>query len=116
MAEYIEREELLREISGAINYLRENPNVVGSAPRIIVLDQIRSCIAECHTVVNLSASDVQEVVRCKDCVMSIPLDKYQRRLYRDNCVACTYLSTSYHSVIMGKDDFCSYGERGATDE
>ena len=56
-------------------------------------------------------ADVVEVVRCKDCVFSREMDKYEKKLYLENCVGCTKHSVSYHSVIMQGDDFCSYGER-----
>lgn len=56
-------------------------------------------------------ADVVEVVSCKDCVNSRPLCDTEKRLYCENCVGCTYLSTSYHSVIMFANDFCSYGKR-----
>ena len=58
-----------------------------------------------------STADVVEVVRCKDCVFSREMDKYEKKLYLENCVGCTKHSVSYHSVIMQGDDFCSYGER-----
>lgn len=57
--------------------------------------------------------DAVEVVRCKDCKRSRELDKYEKILYLAECVGCTRLSTSYHSVLMMGDDFCSYGERRA---
>ena len=51
------------------------------------------------------------IVRCKDCANSRPLCHTEKMLYNDDCVGCTKISTSYHSVIMSKNDFCSYGER-----
>lgn len=56
-------------------------------------------------------ADVVEIVRCKDCIFSRELDKYEKKLYLDNCVGCTKHSKSYHSLIMEDNDFCSYGER-----
>ena len=55
--------------------------------------------------------DAVEVVRCKDCVHSRELDKYEKQLYLPECVGCTKHSKSYSSVVMMGDDFCSYGER-----
>lgn len=50
------------------------------------------------------------VTRCKDCVFSRPLCHTEKKLYNDDCVGCTKISTSYHSVIMSENDFCSYAE------
>ena len=50
------------------------------------------------------------VTRCKDCVHSRPLCHTEKKLYNDDCVGCTKISTSYHSVIMNENDFCSYAE------
>ena len=36
-----------------------------------------------------STADVVEVVRCKDCVFSREMDKYEKKLYLENCVGCT---------------------------
>ena len=58
-----------------------------------------------------AAVDAVEVVRCKDCVHSRELDKYEKQLYLPECVGCTKHSKSYSSVVMMGDDFCSYGER-----
>lgn len=62
----------------------------------------------------LAAVDVQptidavEVVRCKDCVKSRPLNRGDRleNQYVDGCVWCME-----HSNGVYEDDFCSYGER-----
>ena len=59
--------------------------------------------------------DAVEVVRCKDCLHSRELNKYENQLYLDECVGCTYHSLSYHDSIMTGDDFCSYGERRDSD-
>lgn len=55
-------------------------------------------------------ADVVKVVRCKDCEHSRPLCHTEKKIYNDDCVGCTKISTSYHSVIMNENDFCSYGE------
>lgn len=52
-----------------------------------------------------------EVVRCGKCVYARPLDKYEKKIYLAECVGCIKHSTSYSSVVMAEDDFCSYGER-----
>ena len=63
----------------------------------------------------LPTVDAVEVVRCKECEHAREMDKYEKKLYLDECVGCTKLSTSYHSVIRMPDEFCSYGERRADD-
>ena len=50
------------------------------------------------------------VTRCKDCVHSRPLCHAEKNLYNDGCVGCAKISTSYNSVIMNENGFCSYGE------
>lgn len=62
-------------------------------------------------IANAPVADVVEVVRCKECVNSREMDKYEKNLYVSGCVGCTLHSASYHSVIMEGDSFCSYGER-----
>lgn len=56
-----------------------------------------------------------EVVRCKDCLHSRELNKYEKQLYLSECVGCTYHSVSYQDSVMMGDDFCSYGERRDSD-
>ena len=36
--------------------------------------------------------DAVHVVRCKDCLHSRELNKYEKQLYLDECVGCTYHS------------------------
>ena len=61
-------------------------------------------------------ADVVEVVRCKDCVHSREMSKYEKEIYLENCIGCTMHSKSYHDAIMKDDDFCSYGERKTDNE
>ena len=56
-------------------------------------------------------ADVQEVVRCEKCKHKQELDKYEKRLYIEGCVACTQISPSSDRLVMLPTDFCSYGER-----
>lgn len=58
-----------------------------------------------------SQPTAEEVVKCKDCKHSREMDKYEKLLYLETCVGCTHHSTSYYSLIMQGDDYCSYGER-----
>lgn len=53
-------------------------------------------------------ADVVEVVRCKDCVSSRPLnrnDRFEAR-YIDGCIYCMRSDEG-----VAKDDYCSFGER-----
>ena len=92
MPEYIKRESLLETA-------KELAKGSFSTPLIIA------------AIENAPKADVVEVVRCKDCVNSREMDKYEKNLYVSGCVGCTLHSKSYHSVIMEGDSFCSYGER-----
>lgn len=93
MAEYIEREALIQTI--------QKDQWIGAQGK----DYALCDIAEQPT------ADVVEVIRCKDCFHSRPLCHTEKRLYNDDCVGCTKISTSYHSVIMNKNDFCSFGAK-----
>ena len=73
--------------------------------------QMKGVLMAINKIEEAPAADVVEVVRCKDCVYSREMDKYEREIYLSNCVGCTMHSKSYHGVIMQDDDFCSYGER-----
>ena len=72
-----------------------------------------SAVGDCLD--QLPAADVKVVVRCKDCLHSRELNKYEKQLYLDECVGCTRHSVSYHDAVMMGDDFCSYGERRDSD-
>lgn len=102
---YIDKEKVIERI----NYLCE----VCSEPPMDRADEIRlNILRKLENDFNkLPTFDVVEVVRCKDCKYSRKMDKYEKSLYLESCVGCTYHSTSYHSLIMQGDDHCSYGER-----
>lgn len=51
------------------------------------------------------------VTRCKNCVYSRPLCHTEKKLYNDDCVGCTKFNTTYLSVIMNENGFCSYAEQ-----
>jgi hypothetical protein len=59
-------------------------------------------------------ADYVAVVRCKDCKHKQELDKYEKRLYIEGCVACTQSSPNSDRLVMLPNDFCSYGERSDT--
>ena len=73
------------------------------------VDEITNCIAE---VVNATAVDAVEVVRCKDCKHYKPQNKSAHWENRTNY--CNRIAT----IKVQPYDFCSYGERkeGASNE
>ena len=56
--EYIERDEILQKISKMIEYCKKDNKVNG----LTALFQVGDAIIDCKS------ADVQEVVRCKDCI------------------------------------------------
>ena len=96
MAEYINQKSLLTrlESSPIFNNFGED----GLFIKEFVLELIQRQPTE----------DVVEVVRCKDCVSSRPLnrnDRFEAR-YSDGCIYCSRTDEG-----VAKDDYCSYGER-----
>lgn len=93
MAKYIDREaavKLLRnQAREALEYSNTECEVLSS-----VADELE----------DFPAADVVPVVRCKDCVYSLPARKEN---FREGFVICTALSEDY--AYMRKSDFCSYG-------
>lgn len=88
MAEYIEREHLLRKFN-----IDDMMNVNGA---LISLNDARNVIEK------QPAADVAPVVRCKDCAYST--------LYEDSeGLYCTNICGLFTRVM--DDDYCSYGER-----
>ena len=83
MAEYIERERLLRRFN-----IDDMMNVNGT---LISLEDAR------NTISNFPAADVAPVVRCENCTSGIMSD--------DN----KYIICCRLGVGMELDDFCSYG-------
>lgn len=84
MAEYIKREEALRAVQGQRGPCR-------SPAQNRMLDYLRAAI------MRVPATDVAEVVRCKDCKYNIGTKK------------C--LNPDSFFAMPKDDDFCSYGER-----
>ena len=98
MAEYIEREALLKDISESVVF-----TVRGDKPSL----EIRGANKVIDRIKSAPTADVVEIVRCKDCEHSKGLPDCYKELYSSSCVAC-----SYHSgLIMDGNDFYSYGVR-----
>ena len=87
MAEYIEREALLREIE------RREALMVGD--KLVSVDAMKSFIK------NRPAADVVEVVRCKDC----------KNLVNTTINANCFLICDISDMEIAPEDFCSHGER-----
>ena len=101
MAEYIEREALLKFIENGLN----NPD----SAKAFGYDAV-----EIMTEVQYApAADVVPVVRCKDC------EHFAEAKGKDSGKPCGYgqckLPTGVRGIVFA-DDFCSFGERRGEDE
>lgn len=100
MPEYIDREQLIKELWKAPAHFRNGDITYGVE---ISIDLIKK----------QPTADVVPVVRCSQCKYSRELDKHEKKFHPENNIGCVLLSTSYHNVILKPDYFCSYGERKA---
>lgn len=107
MSKYIDADKMIEYLETISQFIQ-----CYSLPNTLNIDSIVEYVKKnCFENEDFENEDVVNVVRCKDCKYSRELDKYERRLYLDSCVGCTYHSKSYSSVIMQDCDFCSCGER-----
>jgi hypothetical protein len=63
---------------------------------------------------NFKSKDCVEVVRCKDCKFSRPLDKSKspEKYFKNSCVVCECETVvGDEPIIYINTHFCSYGER-----
>lgn len=56
-------------------------------------------------------TDLVAAIRCKDCKYSRKLYEKEKQMYGENYIGCTNLSTGYNTVVVLKNDYCSYAER-----
>ena len=93
MSEYIERDVAVRVVTGLIEYIE----TLGAPENDV-------CALRTVTVLlgSVTAGDVVEVVRCKDC-------KYWNRA-ASACDTLPWVNSFEHENWYA-DDFCSYGER-----
>lgn len=97
MAEYIERERLLRKFN-----IDDMMNVNGT---LISLREAR------ETISNFPAADVVPVVRCGDCKYST-LPSMQTQIYgKAGTRTCHNKKSPCNRRNVFSDDFCRYGER-----
>lgn len=96
MAEYIEREALLKDISESVVF-----TVRGDKPSL----EIRGANKVIDRIKSAPTADVVEIVRCKNC-----------EFYKLRNVSSRYKPTKpcclrKAAIKVNEDDFCSYGER-----
>lgn len=100
MDEYIKRGALIEKIN------REKWLLNSAFPkRKLCVGDVLDCIF------TAPAADVVEVVRCKDCRHKNELNKYEKTIYADGCVACSFISATGDRLVMLGDAFCNYGEK-----
>ena len=102
MAEYIERNALISDISETVIFSGK-PGHTSAEMRGAnkVIDRIREA----------PAADVVEVVRCGKCIFAKPMTKTEKELYSHECIVCLQLSPYGSRIVMSSDSYCSYGER-----
>lgn len=102
MAEYVERERLLRKFN-----IDDMMNVNGT---LISLREAR------ETISNFPAADVATVVRCGDCKCST-LPSVQTQIYgKPGTRTCHNKNSPCNRRNVFSDDFCRYGEKNDADE
>lgn len=94
MAEYIEREALLKDISESVVF-----TVRGDSPSL----EIRGANKVTDRIKSAPAADVVEVVRCKDCEYLLFDTKYCKLHNRGYC--------KFDDTIKQPNHFCGYGTR-----
>ena len=87
MAEYIKKDTIEKFIKDGLN--NPDKSKAFGHDAIEILEEIHFA----------PAADVEEVVRCKDCK------------HREIQNGCDSLYCRLLDIAMGKNDFCSYGER-----
>ena len=83
-------------------------NAIKIATKAMEFGDYNKLIAVSNALYEAPAADVVEVVRCKDCVSSRPLNRKDRfeNAYDIDCVYCMLNGDG-----RDRDGFCSYGER-----
>lgn len=94
MAEYIERDDALRELE------KINPVDYGAMCNYDAHHHVGECLRDCKEALEeIPAADVVPVVRCKDCKYTV-----------ETWSSLTHFCIFNHMPIR-PDDFCSCGER-----
>ena len=76
--------------------------------RVINDNDVQWCLSELYDIL---AADVVEVVRCRDCKYSRPMDDIEKMEYCESVIICESFEMSDCASAVYPDDFCSYGER-----
>ncbi len=97
MARYIDADELIKKIF---------PYDVVDKKRYAI-----NAEAVYKAIQIVTAADVEEVVRCKDCKHAQELNNFEQRCYVEGCISCTQIHPMSDRLVMLPTDFCSYGER-----
>lgn len=100
--EYIEREALLKDISETVIFS-------GKTDQISV--EVRAANKVITRIKEAPATDVVEVVRCKDCKWAMSLTETEEKIYTNDCIMCSQLHPDGERIAMLRNNFCNYGER-----
>ena len=93
MAEYIERERLVKHYENCIDEVKNTNGIT---------EDFEICL---KALKNQHAADVVEVVRCKDCI------NFDNQFSVDNCGWCDEFNCG-----TSDENFCSYGKRKEGDD
>ena len=105
MAEYIEREALLKKAIEGKRFVFRMEDLLNNE---VVFQTVYKDLAE--FIFSVPAADVVEVVRCKDCRRG-----FKKYIGNNACVECSLFR--YDDTRQYKDymDFCSHGVRRESD-
>ena len=102
MAEYIEREALLKKMHGSHTL----PFFIGHMTDEDVMFKTMVSIVE-----EQPTADVVPVVRCKDCKYCRKPKGKEKYRYFEGVLLCESYEMSDDVCAVNPDDYCSYGER-----
>ena len=102
MAEYIERGELLEDISESVVFtVRKGQPSAEIRGANKVIDRIKAA----------PTADVVEVVRCKDCLFSFKDNDYKHGYMCYKAIYHPSIGETRHRKLVQDCDFCSHGKR-----
>ena len=76
--------------------------------RVINDNDVQWCLSELY---DMLASDVVEVVRCRDCKYSRPCNEIEKMEYYEPVIICESFEMNDGVTAVYPSDFCIYGER-----
>lgn len=98
MSRYIDKEKLKAELQKKIELSHK-------AKRAVIEEDFEDIINDMPT------ADVVEVVRCKDCKYSRPINDIEKDIYFKDVVICEICSLAGEPCGVLLDGYCNYGER-----